>query len=117
MQEPKQRSIVVDHVDDPLVALGLALREQAEVRDLGRGEQLRGAVRARGHARAAADARGGVHRGVGRLLRHQDEVGVGRAAGGRGDVAAGLDDAVERAAVDDEVADAPGTPRPATARP
>ena len=90
---------------DTLVALGLALREQAEVRDLRRGEQLRGAVRARGHARAAADAGGGVHRRVGRFLRHEDQVGVGRAPGGRGDEAAGLDDPVERAAVDDEVAD------------
>ena len=66
---------------DALAALGLALGEQVEVRDLRRGEQLRGAVRARGDARAAADARGGVHRRVGDLLRHEDEVGVGRAAG------------------------------------
>ena len=68
----------LDHVDDPLVALRLTLRQQAEVRDLGRGEQLRGTVRAGGHARAATDARGRVHRRVGRFLRHQDEVGVGR---------------------------------------
>ena len=61
----------LDHVDHPLVALGLALREQAEVRDLGRGEQLGGAVGARGHARAAADARGGVHRRVGGFLGHR----------------------------------------------
>ena len=39
-----------------------------------------------------------------------------RRAGGRGDEAAGLDDAVERAAVDDEVLDDRERRRPATAR-
>ncbi len=43
------------------VPLGLALRQQAEVGDLGGGEQHGRGVRAGGHAGAAADAGGGVH--------------------------------------------------------
>ncbi len=43
-------------------------------------------------------------------------VGLGRRAGRRGDEAAGLDDAVERAAVDDEVLDDRERARRATAR-
>ena len=50
---------------DALPALGLALRQQVDVFDLGGDEELRGAVRAGGDARAAADARRGVHGGVG----------------------------------------------------
>ena len=105
VHDPKYVSIVSTIATVRAAALGLTLRHEVEVRELRRGEQLRGAVRARGHARAAADARGRVHRRVGRLLRHEDEVGVGRGAGRRGDVAAGLDDAVERGAVDAEVLD------------
>src|SRR3546814_9023368 len=70
----------VDHGGDPLVALGLALREQVEVVGLGGGEELRGTVGAGGDAGTAADARRGVHGRVGRLLGHGDEVGeIGRA--------------------------------------
>ena len=104
----------LDHADRAVPALGLTLRQQVEVLHLRRGEQLRGAVRARGHARAATDARGRVHRRVGDRLRDRDQVAVGRAAGSDADVTARLDDAVERAAVDDEVLDereARGAPR------
>src|SRR5216110_3588080 len=38
------------HAHDAVVALGLALGEESEVRDLRRGEQLRGAVRTLRHA-------------------------------------------------------------------
>ena len=47
------------------VALGLALRQDVEVRDLGAGEEHGRGVRAGGHAGAAADAGGGVHGAVG----------------------------------------------------
>ena len=63
-------------------AFGLALRQQVEVGDLGRREQLGGPVRARRHARPAADAQGGGLGGVGDRLGDRDEVGVGRPAGG-----------------------------------
>jgi hypothetical protein len=86
-------------------ALRLPLRQQVQVRRLGRREQLRRAVRAAGHAGTAADAGGCVHRAVGVVLRHGDRVGVRRGARRRGDVPAGLDDAVEGRAVDDEVLD------------
>src|SRR5699024_10839689 len=57
------------------------------------------------HAGAAADAGRGVERAVGVRLR--DRVGVGVRCGTRGgaDIAARLDDAVERSAVDDQVLD------------
>src|SRR5262245_64341577 len=54
----------VDHPDDARVALGLSLRQQAEVRDLGRGEERCRRVLARRDARAAADALRRVHRQV-----------------------------------------------------
>ena len=95
----------LDHRLGAAEALGLALREQVEVGELGAGEQVGGAVRAGRHARAAADALGGVHRRVGDRLRDRDQVGVGRTAGLGGDEAARLDDAVERRAVDHQVLD------------
>src|SRR5262245_3283797 len=104
----------VDHGLGAAVALGLALRQQVEVLELGRGEQLGRAVGAGRHAGAAADAGGRVHGGVGRLLGDGDEVAVGGGSGGGRDVAARLHDAVERLAVDDEVAqhrEGPGPPR------
>src|SRR3546814_16346649 len=79
-------------------------RGAVEVVVLGGGKELGGIAGAGGDAGTAADARRGVHGRVGRLLGHGDEVGVGRRARGGGDVAAGLDDAVERGPVDDEVA-------------
>ncbi len=72
-----------DHLLHPLVPLGLALGQVAEVRDLGRHEEHRRGVRAGRHAGAAADAGRRVHRQVGLLLRHRQGVGVGRAAGVR----------------------------------
>ena len=90
---------------DALVALGLALREEAEVGDFRGGEELRGAVRTLRDAGAALDAFGGIHRAFLHRLRNQQRVRFDRAAGVDGDVAAGLDDLVERTAVDDEVLD------------
>jgi hypothetical protein len=49
------------------------------------------------------DAGGGVHGQVGSSFRNQDRVAILSAAGGGTDVSAGGDDAVERAAVYDEV--------------
>jgi hypothetical protein len=74
------------------------------VRQLGGDEQAGRRIRARGHARAAADARGRVHRQVRVLLADRDRVAVGRVAARDGDVAARGDDAVEGAPVDDQVA-------------
>ena len=75
------------------------------MRDLGCGEELSGAVRARGNTGTAPDAGGGVHGGVGGLLGYRYEVGVGRTSGGDGDESARLDDAVEGAAIDHQVPD------------
>ena len=95
----------VDHALHPVPALRLTLREQVEVGDLGRREELGGTVRARGHACAAADARSRVHGRVGDLLGHEDQVGVGRATRGRRDEPTCFDDVVERGAIGREVAD------------
>ena len=49
------------------MALRLALRDQAQMRELGARKQRRRCIRTRGDARPAADARGGIH---GRLRGH-----------------------------------------------
>ena len=95
--------------------LDLPLRQQREMGDLGRREQRGRGVLAGGDARPAADARGRVHRLLDDGLRNQDGVAVLRAADVNRGVAAGLDDPVERASVDDEVLDRAGTPARATA--
>ena len=87
------------HAERALVPLGLALRQQAEVRDLGAGEQRGRGVRAGRDTRAAADAGRRVHGAVGVFLADEDVVAVDGAAGRNRDVAAGRDDAVESAAV------------------
>src|SRR5215211_3820719 len=80
-----------------------------------RGREERGRrVLARRHARAALDALRRVHRLLDGWLRDQDAVRVRRAADVDRRIAAGLDDAVQRAAVDDEILDdreGPGAPR------
>ena len=93
------------HVDHAAVALGLALRQLAEVGDLGTDEQRRRPVGAGRHAGAAADAGGDVEGPVGLVLRHGYGVRVRGRAGVDRDVAAGLDDPVEGRAVDAEVLD------------
>ena len=71
---------LLHHRQRAAVALRLPLRQHAEVRDLGRGEERRRPVGARRHAGAAPDARGGVHGAVGVVLGHRDGVAVRRAA-------------------------------------
>src|SRR5690625_5156124 len=95
--------VLVDHADRPVVPLCLTLRQQAEVRDLRAGEQHGRAVRAGCDACAAADTGRGVERAVRAALVDGDGMCVRCRSGGCADVAPGLDDPVERAAVDDEV--------------
>src|SRR5262245_28100239 len=96
---------LLDHLDHASIALDLTLRQQPEVRDLCAHEQMRRRVLARRDARAAADARRRIHRVLGDVFRHRDGVAIWRAAAVHGHVAAGGDDAIERAAVDDEILD------------
>ena len=60
------------HVQRSRVALGLALRQHVEVFDLRGGEEHGGSIWASRDAGAAANAGGGVHRGVGRFLGDED---------------------------------------------
>ena len=78
------------------------MRELGERGDAGGDEEHSGPVFAGRDARAAADARGRVHRFVGVLLANRDNVRVGRDSG-RGNEPAGLEDLVERVTVDDQV--------------
>ena len=73
-------SICCDHREHAVVALGLALGQEREVRDLRRDEEHRRAVRARRGAGAAADALSRVHRALGAVLRDEDRVAVRRVA-------------------------------------
>lgn len=93
----------LDHGEGAAVFLGLALRQAVELGDLRADEEHGGGVLARGHAGAAADALGGVHRAIGDFLGDRVDVRVDRGAGAHGDESAGLDDLVERGAVHDEV--------------
>ena len=98
-------------------ALDLSLGQVRQVGDLGRREQRGRRVLAGRDAGAAADALRGVERQLGRR-----PWGSGRAlpSGAPPDVhrrvAAGLDDPVERAAIDDQVLDDREGARRATAR-
>lgn len=105
---------LADHLAHTVGRLGLALRQQAEVADLGGDEQHGAGVLARRHTGTAADAGGGIHRLVGLMLRNQDGIGVGGAARGGTDIAAGLDDFIKSTAVDHQVfhhGESLGTPR------
>ncbi len=93
------------HLQHAAVAFRLALREKSEVRDFGGSEELGGTVRTLRDARAALDAFGGVHRILLHDFRDRNRVRLRRAAGVHGDEAAGLNDSVERTAIDDEVPD------------
>ena len=73
--------------------------------DFGCSEKLGGPVGALGDACTAFDAFRGVHRALLDDLWHRNHVRFRRAAGVDGDEAAGLNDSVERAAIDDEVFD------------
>ncbi len=84
----------VDHGLGALPTLGLALWQQVEVLDLCRGEQLCGGVRACGDTCATTDACRGVHREVGCFLGNRCQVRIRGRAGGDGDVAADVLDAV-----------------------
>ena len=101
---------------DPAVALGLTLREQPEVGHLGAHEQHPRRVGARRDTGAAADAGRRVERPVGVVLRDEDAVRVRRSPVFTADEPAGLDDPVERRAVDDEVLEHRERSSPATAR-
>lgn len=94
-----------DHLAGAVHGLGVALRQQVEVAHLGADEEHGAGILAGRHAGAAADAGGSIHSLVGDVLGHKDIVGVGHAAGGGADVAAGLDDFVEGGAVHHKVFD------------
>ena len=106
--------VLIDHAADAAEPLGLTLRQVSQVRDLGRDEQHGRRVLAGRDAGAAADARRGVHRRFLRGLRDRDRIAVRSTAGVHADVAAGLDDPVKGAAIDDKVLEdrkRPGPPR------
>ena len=93
------------HVERSLIPLGLSLRKHVQVGHLGRREKHRRRVRACGHTGRTADAGRGVHGRLGGFLGHKNCVGIGSPARVSGNVAARLNNAVERAAIDDQVFD------------
>ncbi len=94
-----------DHHEGAAVFFDLTLREAVHVGDFGGGKEHRGSVGTGGDAGATTDTGGGIHRGVGGLFWNGNGVGIDGATGAGGDEAAGLDDAVEGTAIDDEVFD------------
>src|SRR5690242_16483939 len=76
--------VLLHHFDHPhhaIVALGLSLRQESEVRDFGGSEKLGCAVWTLSDASAAFNAFGGVHGPLLNGLRNQDAVRFRRAAG------------------------------------
>src|ERR1700687_5413230 len=67
-------------------------------------EEHRSRVGTRGDACAASYAGGRVKRGFGRILGHQDRIGIRGAAGGRGDESPGLNDSIEWRPIDGQIA-------------
>ena len=96
------------------MGLDLTLGEHGEVGYLGTDEKHGAGVLACRHAGSAANALSSIHCHVGETLGDRYGVGIRHTAGSDADIAAGLDNLVEGAAVDDEVADdgeSFGTPR------
>lgn len=92
-----------DHREGAAVFFNLTLGKVVHMGDLGGGKEHRRSVGTGGDAGPATDTCGGVHGGVGGLLGDGNGVGIDRAASTGGDKAAGLNDAVERRTIDDEV--------------
>ena len=82
---------------------GCALRQKGQMRNLRRGEKHRGSVRARRRTGAAANAGCCFHRQIGVMFRHRNRVRFRGGTGAGGDETAGLHDAIERAAIDDQI--------------
>src|SRR6267143_1870597 len=87
------------HAQHAQIAFRLALWEQAEMADLGSGEQSGRGVRAGGHTGAAPNARSSIHCEIGVFLGDQDSIAVRRAARDHGDESAGGNDAIEGASI------------------
>jgi hypothetical protein len=94
-----------DHSEDAPVFFRLALGEGIEMDCLGGDEEHGARLFAGGHAGAAPDAGGRIERAFGVMTWNGQCVGLGRRPGARGNEAAGLDDAIEGTAIDDEVFD------------
>ena len=85
------------------IATEIRALQKTEVRDLRGREQVRRRVLADGHAGAAADTLRVVHRQLGHVLGNGDAVAVRRAADVHRHVAAGGDDPVQGAAIDNQI--------------
>ena len=95
--------MLVQHVLHAHKVLRLALRKQVQVRDLSRGEQHCRSVRAGSHASTTTDASGGLERAVGVLLWNRRSVSVRSRTRVHGNVATGLNNAVQSRAVNNQV--------------
>ena len=103
-QAPKPSDVhLFHHPHGAPMLLGLPLRQQVQVGDLGRREQRCRGVLAGRDARAALDAGRGVEGRVSHRLGHRDGVGIGSGADVHRDIAAGAHDPIERRAIDDEI--------------
>lgn len=93
----------LDHAERPLLALRVPLGQEGELGDLGPGKEHGRTVGATGHAGPAADTGGRIH-GQFRLVRGDGNgVAVRGAPGVDRNIAAGLDNPVQTAAIHDQV--------------
>src|SRR5450432_4211171 len=96
---------LTDHPQHTPRPLGLHLREEREMRNLRGSEEHGGSVRTSRGAGAAADAGCGFHREIGAVFWDQSRVGLRRRTSARTHESAGLHDAIEGRAIDDQVFD------------
>ena len=104
---------LIHHGLGPLIAFGLALRQQTKMRNFGSREQHRGTVGTGRHAGTTANAGRGIKRLLGNFRLDRNRVGFRFGPRMVADVTARLDDPVKCAAVDDQIVDhrkCPGPP-------
>jgi hypothetical protein len=106
MHRAVAKSFVVhrfDHFYHAIPALGLTLWEQGKMRNLRTRKERRRSVGTRSDARAATNARRGIHCPIRVLLGYQNGVGFRSATGGNRDITARLNDSVKSAAIYNQI--------------
>src|SRR5581483_8732569 len=94
-----------DHGQRAAILLGLALREQVEMRSLGGDKKHGRGILAHRDAGAASNASGRIHRAVGNRFPNRQRIAVRGSPGVDRNESARLDDTIEGVAVSDQVFD------------
>ena len=105
------RIVLIQHRHHALVVLNLALRQQAQVSDLGRSEQHRRTIRAGRHTSAATDADSGLESTIRIGLGNRHRVRLGGGTRIDRNIATSLDNVIQSLTADHQVAQNRESPR------